>query len=546
MNDLRIIVGTGPAHVFTAPHEVVRANGEEAVRHALDSAERWLDDGLWIAGYRSYEGALTIGAFGAPATMELEPVDAPAHTLPLASIDLEAYAATLATLQRAIADGDVYQVNYTFPFAFATAGDPFALWSHYASKTGAAYQAYVEDGDTAILSWSPELFLEIDGRRIVAKPMKGTAPLDRIADLASPKNRAEHVMIVDLLRNDLQRIGDEVRVEKLFVNERYPTFATMTSTIAARLHPASRLHEIFDATFPSGSVTGAPKRAAMHFIAQTERHPRGVYCGTVGWLSPKRKGWWNVAIRTAQIDRSSGVGRFDAGGAIVADSDPHEEWAEIALKARFLRPSARSFELWDTLASDADAATVAAHLARIDASARAFGVRYDREALLRAVATATGGAPALLRLRIAADGTIATLRNALERPERVLVGISPARVHSGDPFLRHKTSWHPAHDRARSWAESHDCFDALILNERDELTEGWRTNLFVQIGETLFTPPLASGVLPGILRERIVSEGRARERILALDDLKRADAIFVGNSARGLIRADLFEGSITA
>jgi para-aminobenzoate synthetase / 4-amino-4-deoxychorismate lyase len=538
MNVFRVLAGVDPTLAFENPVEVLRS-GAAGPDAALAAAQERLDDGAWIAGYLEYDGAVALGVFEGPREIEL-PLDAAASHSPLLStVDRDEYESVIDELQRSIYEGDVYQVNYTVPFALETSAEPFALYAHYARRTGAKYQAFVEDGTRAILSWSPELFLAFDGTRVETKPMKGTAPLDRVEELDGEKNRAEHLMIVDLLRNDLHRVCDRVRVEDLFAIERYPTFATMTSTIVGELRDGISFAEIVRATFPCGSVTGAPKRAAMRAIAHSERGGRGVYCGSIGFLSPQRRGWWNVAIRTAQIDQASGIGRFDAGGGIVADSKADEEWNEIRLKSRFLQPG--NFAILETFASDADDAALRAHLTRMRATARAFGVDFDGLGLIEALGARAGGDRGyLIRVRLHADGRFEILDEELEDLDQpVRVRLARARVRSDDPFLRHKTTWRPAHDAAREDASRSDCFEALLCNERDELTEGWRTNLFVECDGALWTPPVASGLLPGILRSRLVSEGRARERAIAVEDIHTAQAFYVGNSARGLLRAVL-------
>ena len=542
MSVFRVLAGVDPTLAFENPVEVLRAAAGDPDA-ALGPAQERLDGGAWIAGYLAYDGSIALGVFDGPREVALPDDDAAPHSPLLSSVDRNEYEAAIGELQRSIYEGDVYQVNYTVPFAFETHGDPFALYARYARRTGARYQAFVRDGRRAILSWSPELFLAFDGARVETKPMKGTAALDRIEELGSDKNRAEHLMIVDLLRNDLHRICDRVRVEELFSVERYPTFATMTSTIAGNLRDGVTLGQIVRAAFPCGSVTGAPKRAAMQAIARNERGSRGVYCGSIGFLSPQRRGWWNVAIRTAQIDAESGIGRFDAGGGIVADSNAADEWDEIRLKSRFLDPG--NFAILETFSSDADDAALGAHLARMRATARAFGIDFDGAGLIDALGVrashyARGDGGHLIRVRLHSDGRFEILDEELERLALpVRIRLSEARVRSDDPFLRHKTTWRPAQDAAKEEAHRSGCFEALLGNERGEFTEGWRTNLFVERDGVTWTPPVASGLLPGILRSRLVSEGRVRERAIAAEELHVADAIYVGNSARGLLRASL-------
>jgi para-aminobenzoate synthetase / 4-amino-4-deoxychorismate lyase len=546
MSRFRVFAGLDPVLAFSEPLEVLRTTAGEPADRAWAAAARYLDGGAWVAGYVAYDGALALGVFETVRETVLPEAPLPAHSPLLATVPRAEYDAAIAAIRDAIYEGDVYQVNYTVPFAFATRVEPLALYAHYARRTGAAYQAFVEDGDLALLSWSPELFLAFDGARITTKPMKGTAPLDRVAELDNPKNRAEHLMIVDLLRNDLHRICDQVEVERLFEIERYPTFATMTSTIAGRRRDGVSLADVFRAAFPCGSVTGAPKRSAMQFIAANERRDRGIYCGSIGFLSPQRRGWWNVAIRTAQMSVASGAGRFDAGGGIVADSTPEQEWHEVRLKARFL--DASGFAILETFAGDIDAVGLGAHVARMGRSAEVFGIVFDaersfdyacpeRSALARS-RLAQDDTGLLVRVRLYSDGRVEVVEEVLEvLREPVRVCLADARVCSDDPFLRHKTTWRPAHDAAAKEARERGCFDALLSNERGEVTEGWRTNVFFESDGQLWTPPLRSGLLPGILRSRLVSEGRVRERAISPAELREADAVFVGNSARGLLKA---------
>ena len=545
MTGLRLIVGTEPALLFEPSRETLRWSNAKEVWGAFARAEDALADGYWIAGYLAYDGASAIGIFDPPSATRLpKPMQTVEQSPLLPLMSRAAYDAGVRALQAAIREGDVYQVNYSVPFALHTAGDPSELYARYARYSGARYQAYVEDGDVAILSWSPELFLSFDGGRLTARPMKGTASLDRVDDLRNAKNRAEHVMIVDLLRNDLHRICDDVEVEAFQTIERYPTYATMTSTITGRVRPHIPLGEIFGAMFPCGSVTGAPKRSAMRFIAQYEGQMRGVYCGSVGYLSPRRRGWWNVAIRTAQLDRVSGLGRYDAGGAIIADSRADDEWNEIAIKSRFLQcvvddvSNNRSFALLETFANDADDATLRAHITRLQRSAQVFGIAFDRREI-EGFVRHRSNVRQLVRLRLGFGGSTIS-RDAMEKsPELVPICISNETVRRSDPFLRHKSSWRPMHDAAMREAKARDCFDALLSNERGELTEGSRTTLFFEADGALWTPPAACGVLPGILRERMITEGKAHERAVTPDELRGAEAIYVGSSARGLLRAEL-------
>ena len=553
---LRVAVGFDPSLLFEDPVEVWTPTSLEGALGALDRAQTALDNGFWIAGALTYEfGAmlngiraaredaplLVLGAFRGPErrswradTNHFE------LTAPLARIPYDDYTERLHYVLRRIADGEVYQVNYTVPFDIGFSGDPFDLFRFLGPRSNSAYSAFVQCDDLAIVSISPELFLQFDESRVTTKPMKGTATLERIDELHNEKNRAEHLMIVDLLRNDLHRVCTDVRVDRLFEIERYPTFATMTSTISGALSRNIPFAQVLRATFPCGSVTGAPKRAAMQHIAQIEPNPRGFYTGCVGFLSPSRRGWWNVPIRTLQFN--SRESRFDAGGGIVSDSNAGDEWAEIRIKSRFLDPAIQNFTLLETLRGGPSPSNVKAHVNRLLASASAFGLRADR-ALIRSELTSavTGTRPILVRLRLSGAGIAVSNEPLEESSQPVALCYSRLRVRSTDPLLHHKTSWRRTFHEALRDARERGCFDAILRNERGEITEGARTNIFVRIGNTLYTPPLSCGVLPGILRSQLVSEGKAVEKVLFEDDLKSAQAIFAGNSARGLLRAAIRE-----
>lgn len=530
--------------------------------NALDRADEALDHGYWIAGALSYEfGAflngvpsrstgmplLLLGVFERPNHWRADGARNFRMAPPLTRIDRSVYSRNVEAIVRRIYDGDVYQVNYTIPFDIAFADDPLELYRLLGPTSGARYQAFLKHESVTLVSLSPELFLEFADGRITAKPMKGTAPLDSIDALANEKNRAEHLMIVDLVRNDLNRLGTGVRVDGLFSLERYPTFATLTSTISAFCDPSTPFTEVLRATFPCGSVTGAPKLAAMQHIRQLEPEPRGFYTGSIGFLSPQRRGWWNVAIRTLQFPTGAISARFDAGGGIVSDSVADDEWQEVLLKSRFLRPAVLDFALLETMRSGPDGSDVGAHTRRLLASAEAFGIPLDRGALAAHITGSILEKPSLLRMKCRIDTTIEKRNDVLEtRLEPVAICFSTARVRSDDPMLRHKTTWRPSHDIAAEEAAERSCFDALLRNERDEITEGARTSVFAKIDGVLYTPPLECGVLPGILRTELLASGAARERVLCETDLLLAEDVYVGNSARGLLRAALLKEDSTS
>lgn len=536
-----VAIGHAPALLFEQPRMVLRTAHADGHAAAWMQAESALRDGSWIAGYAAYSGKLALGIFDAPREVLLS-APAVACISPLVpTLAQEAYATVIAQILDAIRDGDVYQVNYTMSLQGAYRGDPLALYAQLAHSSATPYAAFARDGTRAALSLSPELFLRIDGRRITTKPMKGTAAHAEIEALHDAKNRAEHVMIVDLLRNDLRRICADVAVERLFEIERYPTFAAMTSTISGSQRPDTSLADLFAATFPCGSVTGAPKEAAMAMIQACETREREIYCGSVGFLSPAREGWWNVAIRTLQLDTLAQTARLDVGGGIVADSTAAAECSEALLKARFVETVTAPFALWETFASDGD---LQAHLRRLRDSAQQLQISFDEVAVSEAVRRHSAAARerSLVRLRLLRDGTFTLHSETLiASAEPLDICIAPQCLRSDDPWLAIKSSWRPEHDAASAFAAAHGCFDALLCNERDELVEGSRTTLFIARDGRLVTPPRKSGALPGILRERLLASGQAREGYLTRCDIVAAQDWYVGNSARGLLRARFIE-----
>ncbi|HVU21944.1 MAG TPA: aminodeoxychorismate synthase component I [Rhizomicrobium sp.] len=450
-------------------------------------------------------------------------------------------------VQRYIADGHIYQANLSFRSRFAFAGDSLALYLKLRERSKAAYGAFINDGERQILSLSPELFFKLsaDGE-LTAKPMKGTIAreIDARSDAAakatlaaSEKDRAENLMIVDLLRNDLGRIAEigSVSVPELYAVETYPTLHTMVSTVTAMLKPGADVETILRAMFPCGSITGAPKIRAMEIIRELEASPRGIYCGAIGHLAPDGSARFNVAIRTLTI--CNGNGELGIGGAVVRDSRGGSEYDECLLKARYYDSACRPLELIETLRWSPDEGFVRldAHLDRMARSAKVFGIRFDSERLVL-----PGGGAENLRVRIALNEqgefscTTAPLGNS---PKRWTYVISPKRVQSGDLLARHKTNWREPWDgEAQRLTRETGCDEVIFLNERDEVAEGSRSTVFVKRGGILLTPPPSAGILDGVLRRELINQGKCREATLMPDDL-RGEKTYFGNSLRGLIEA---------
>jgi para-aminobenzoate synthetase / 4-amino-4-deoxychorismate lyase len=497
-----------------------------------------------------------------------------------ANVDEATFAQAIERIRDYIAAGDTYQVNYTYRLRFDAFGDIKQLYARLRARQPVPYGALISLPDgRAVLSLSPELFVRHDAGRLLARPMKGTAPADtddvlnavRAQQLAAdPKNRAENLMIVDLLRNDLGRIArtGSVGVPALFEVKRYSSVLQMTSTVQAQLAPGTGLKAIFDALYPCGSITGAPKRRTMEIIRELEPATRGIYTGAIGWIDPPadvgfgtlqharcgaRFGDFclSVPIRTLTLQpQQNGVrhGELGVGAGIVYDSDPGAEYAECRLKAGFLTGLANDFDIFETIhATRADGCRhLERHLARLGASAAYFGHPFKpelaRTAALEACAALPDDTPHRLRLALRPDGEIVVQTGALaplQEPVAVLLADAPTRAH--DVFLRHKTSIRSRYDAAWRAAESVGAFDTLFFNERGELTEGGRSNVFVKIGGHWYTPPLSSGVLPGVMRGVLLDDPAwgAIECPLTRASLARAQEIVVCNALRGPLRAVL-------
>ena len=541
-----------PTFLFSQPKRVLRAYTRDEAIEALDVAERAHRDGAWIAGYLAYElgGALSglpyhasesplllLGIYEAPTHIDLT-CTGDATLSPLRSrISQFSYVDRVASIQQSLYDGNTYQVNLTVPFDARYDGDPWNLYVKLARTAQVPHCAFIEDEDAAYLCLSPELFLRMRDGELVCKPMKGTAPLEDPRLIDDEKNRAEHLMIVDLVRNDFHRIAENVHVIKAFEKEFYPTFVTMTSEIHGSFDRSRPFSDLLEATFPCGSITGAPKEAAMRAITALESEARRAYCGSLGYRAPNGDGEWNVAIRTLQLDTKSKSARFDVGGGIVADSNAADEWREILVKSRFLEAAMEPLTIWETFAADGDRQP---HMQRLLATATALDVTIDEHTLERYLAAIPHSSSTLVRLRAHHDGSLThTVETLPENPTVVDILFADESVDSEDPFLAWKTSWRPIHRRAFAQANERGCFDALLTNERGEITEGTRTTIFIERDGRLHTPPLECGLLPGVLRARLIASGRAIETRITRTELSSAQTLFIGNAARGLIRAQL-------
>lgn len=512
---------------------------------------------VWLGVYRSpfiFDHAR--GRFEGPAP-ELSaslPVAPQAELVPdslALEIAPEEYRARILKIKEYIAAGDTYQVNFTDSVSFPAQTAPYDLYAALSRQQPVSYGAFLNVAGHHILSFSPELFFRVDRGRIATRPMKGTmargldADEDRQAALClrnDEKNCSEHVMIVDLLRNDLGRICQvgSVVVEDLFSVEKYETLLQMTSTIAGALRPGVSYYEIFRAMFPCGSITGAPKLRTMEIIRELERQPRGVYTGAIGFISPNGSAVFNVAIRTLTV--KDGIARMGVGGGIVADSDPADEYRECQLKASFLTRTRPEFQLIETMLWEKEFPFLALHLDRLEASSSYFDFAFDGEAVLSRLSGLSrifkDGTRQRVRLRMSADGELTLEHSELQNgPDFLRVRLSQQHTASGDVFLRHKTTQRALYERELAAARADGFDEVLFRNEKGEITEGAISNLFVEREGKMMTPPLGCGVLPGIFRRHLLEiRPDAKERVLTLADLESADAVFLTNSVRGLRR----------
>ena len=573
--------GVAPLRLaFGAPRERLRAMTLDAVAPLLARVDALARAGAWCVGYVCYEAA---GAFD-EAFVTHAPSD---PTRPLASFAVydtplaeagdedaaaatvrwtggpqrDAFDATIAEILRAIADGEVYQVNATAPLVGTLQGDPRALFAALRRAQPNAYAACLDFGtddavDDRILSVSPELFFDWRAGRLLARPMKGTAPRGATPDedaaqalflRSAPKERAENLMIVDLLRNDLSRIAEphSVRVPSLFHTEAWPTVWQMSSDIVATTRPGTTLLDVFAALFPCGSITGAPKVQAMRLIHALEPEPRGVYCGTIGVVQPGGAATFNVPIRTLAL-RTQGETthvRCGIGSGITADATTAGEWDEWRHKRAFVDRASQSFELLETLRlEDGVVVDVDAHLARMADAARHFAFVSPTDSA-RATLADLGATHAAgrWRVRLLADCAGVTRAQAFAlapTPAPVRVRLATrALVGSDGEFVRFKTTQR-AHYDALAPTEA-GVFDTLLWNERGELTEFTRGNVALRIDGQWLTPALRCGLLPGIARARLLREGVIEEAVLTRDDLARAEGVAFFNSLRGWLDAAL-------
>lgn len=553
---------------FGAPRRLLVARSPGEVLPALEALTAAVEnEGLHAAGFIAYEAApafdaalpakadggfplLWFGLFERPVARRALPPPGPGAPAPAGwtpDLGEEAYRGAFQAIRGYIRDGETYQANLTFRLTTGTDADPWALFLRLMAEQAAPYGAFIDAGDWAVCSASPELFFRLAGRRIHSRPMKGTAPrglwhaddLARAAALrASEKERAENVMITDMVRNDLGRIAlpGSVRVPQLYALERYPDLWQLTSTVSARTE--APLPEILRALFPPASITGAPKRRAMEIIAELEPSPRRLYTGAIGFVAPGRRCQFSVAIRTLLLKPAAGHAEYGVGGGIVWDSNAAGERQECAVKALVLRPPRPAFDLIETMrfAPGEGIALLEEHLARLARSADYFGFALDLQRLRAALAALAARLPAAHRIRLCLSRSGAFGCEASPLPAAgprfgdVVLAAEP--VDPRDPLLYHKTTHRDLY--AAALAARPGAADVLLFNGQGEVTEATIANAAFLIDGVLCTPPLACGLLPGVQRARLLSAGRLRERVVTVAEALRGGEVYLMNALRGI------------
>lgn len=557
---------------FDGHVDTISAGTADQVVSVLEQAEAATQQGLYAVGFVAYEAAqalnphlpsmpprdglplvwfslfrkrlcVTVGdglPTGTTAAPELTPAGSQSD-----------YEIAISRIHTAIEQGETYQINHTFPLQGHWQGNPLQLYRTLLHAQQPAFGAFLDIGSHTVISTSPELFFSIKDGLVTTRPMKGTAPRGRFPAedqtlqeqlQQSSKEQAENLMIVDLLRNDLGQIAQTgtVKTEALFEVESYPTVHQMISTITAKLKPETSLVAIFKALFPCGSVTGAPKRRSMEIISQLEQQPRGIYCGAIGYLAPGDEASFSVAIRTLVLEKQSDQISMGVGSGITWGSDPCAEYAECLNKAAFLRPQPQPRLLESLLLGDDSYPRLEQHLDRLCWSANRLGYCYDHEQIRQALREHAIGKTGQYktRLLLAQDGTCQIESDLLAQIHQPLkVALSTTPVDPTELLLYLKTEQRQRYEQARQ--EQPEADEVLLCNNRGELTEGSFTNLVLKLDGRLVTPPLYCGLLPGVMRQELLEQGKIIEQILYPQDLQRAKEIWLINSVRGWLRAEL-------
>lgn len=580
--------------LFTNPSDIIVCYKADKLNEAFDLLERSIESNKYLAGFISFEAGfcfeeiaekelenfplLWFGVYESPIIFDHKEAVF-SHSVDLqndlksftncddqsyiikdieSNIKKDEYTGDINYIREAISNGETYQVNYTFKMKFQFEGSTEKLFYDLCTKQSVSYSAFIRFGGWDILSISPELFFRKDKDKLIVKPMKGTIKrgVNNIDDINksyelynSAKNRAENVMIVDLLRNDIGKISriSSVKVNKLYEIEKYETLFQMTSTIESQLKHDINWTNLIKSIFPSGSVTGAPKINTMRIIDKLEKEPRGVYTGSIGYIAPYNCGVFNVAIRTVVINKDKKCGEMGVGSGIVYDSDAETEFEECLLKANFLTSKHIDFQLIETiLLQDGKYYLLDLHLKRLKESSEYFGFRYDEEEIIKALGNNCSKEKYRVRLLLDRNGKITITKSKLDdiSSEPKNVTFSDIRIDPNNIFFYHKTTNRTIYDQELRKAREKGYFDILFINNRDEVTEGAISNVVIKDKDVYYTPPIESGLLNGVFRQYLFeSNFPIAEKLLKKEDLLNAEKIYLINSVRGMIEVILDVGS---
>ncbi len=552
---------------FSGATSVLRADSPAQIGEVLKQIDKACNEGFFVAGFISYEAAVGIDDHYSNHTLKTLPyawvgiyrqfsaVDdifagtAPADRLDWRpSISRSDYDSAISRIKSYIMAGDTYQVNYTIKFLAKFAGNPFSLFRSMHDAQPSIYSSYIETDDFAIISVSPELFFEKKGNHLLSRPMKGTAKRGlyleadnkAIENLRnSEKNRAENVMIVDMIRNDLGRIAEKgtVQVTSSFDVERHPTVLQMTSTVEAE--SCAGVGDIMRAMFPCSSITGAPKVRTMQIIKELELQPRGIYTGAIGYVAPGGDARFSVAIRTVSIDKASGSAEYGTGGGVVWDSIDESEYQECVSKALVLNTPAQDFALIETLLwrKDTGYFLLKEHAERMANSSVYFSYPFDEKMFHHVTSQEIASFTCDMRVRVILDrnGRITSESRPMPQTRPMKVALSDTPVHSENVFLYHKTTNRSAY--AEALKEGYD--DVLLYNERGELTESTIANIVLEIDGKKLTPCRDSGLLNGVYRRHLLEKNEITEAVIRIEDLERAQKVWLINSVRGWIEVHI-------
>lgn len=539
--------------IFKNPQKIISAFDSESFIFAFQETEK-LKNKYYLIGYVRYEAKdIFLGKnikskypllyFEAYENFEkFSPNESPQKVFlfPKPKISFDEYKKGFEKIKSEISNGNTYEVNYTVDFEVSTEYSSSEIYDYFLKYQRTPYNAFIKNDYEEILSFSPELFFKKNGNRILTKPMKGTIKRGKTQDedlknieflKNDVKNRAENIMIVDLLRNDLGKISEvgSVKVSKLFDIETHKTLHQMTSEVESTLKNNTTLYEIFEAIFPCGSITGAPKISTMNIIDNVELGKRNVYCGAIG-LIHKDFCEISVPIRILQRTKDDICYTYRAGGAIVWDSDVEDEWNEAILKTSFLSQNSKNWQLIETLkVENLKPLLWQEHLERIQKSANDLNFNFNNEIL-----NARFDKDGMYRILLSQNGEYEIQHKPLNEITTNKIVISDIVVNSKDVFLQYKTTYRPYYEKTFSKIKYGEIYDEIFFNERGELTEGARSNIVLELDGELFTPPCSCGLLGGTYRKKLLKENKIKEKILYRTDLCKADKIFCINSVRGM------------